>query len=1770
MKKIDRFTHNLIKENNRKRDVRHTVSLMSVIVMLMVTVVLIIPAISITKTELDNGNIPSVPSVNTLSSLAKYDLPDSQVSNVSFSQVMAKDEGNIQSVEFTLEYYLNKNDVTVERPYLLYPITSNNIAVTAELPGDGEWGNVMDGATQSGIYHVYTDTNGVSYVLIQFLDDYLEMYANQEITGTVKFVADVVRDDNNNTASQQISIGGEIFEVTGYPERVMDIDKAGTFNGDDGTITWSIKVYNPDAEDMGGAIITDSKITSTSVITSNPANAYTMSGDTVVLNNGITDKVITLTYTETVPQSILASGQGQNIENTVTMNHGGDEYTDSALAYVPAGYSVTKGASTDYSTGEYEWTVIINNAYGNNLNGFKLEDVMINDMISGSLTVTGDGNANRLGATSYSGGVLTFGNISDNQISVTYRTLIDKTAEANQYGQVFAKNTAILKSPSNTELSKTNATAVYMKPIAHKEHQYESSTGLITYTAQFKRNSGDVISAGDYIEDPYLEYATSIVVHKGYYGPLTEGVNYTISGNKVTIIGDSLDQVLTDRENPEIFSIKYTVDPRNPDLPNKTVSGNKTTIINPVEIGDETGPIGTTSDKYEWEPTNAINKQVNGTATTVDNGDGTKTYTIPWLVSLEQEVGGFLGKTLTDTTSITKGSESVTQTDSASTYKNYYNSGSMEIRYTYRSGGNPVEAVLDPSHYTLTDDGNGGFSVYFKDTEESSSTPLANAYLVKLYYTTTAISSTEEALKAKNTANFDTKENSDEYVLEYFNPNDVPYDKTGETSINVKDLEVKTVDSVMYYKIPYVIHMDLTKRDSVPDKKFKMVDTMPAGALLDTDTGIYFKYSEYYKEKINPGSGDYSYYYEYTSGSNVFNIFFKAENDNSKKVFDIEYTILLPKNVTDTQINDDGTKTIANTVIDELQTYIPDSVETTLGNDTSIPNTDNISKTGGQGATDGYVNYSLDVNPSATDLSTGGTIDINDVLSLSNLTSAEALGLYNIGDINRIDTNVDISKVKVVLDKLKIYEIREGQAPRELNSSEYVYEYSGVRTEHSVVDEEYDLTLDSNDERMLKYENKGLQINAANAGDTFDVLITGDTPGAWVSHDSWQIQGTGINSLNGDSTGLGDLVFDSEGKWSATDIPITQSVDLGYVQFGAWYTHGGGKLVSGKIIFHKNVETVKEPSLGLTLPDGKHLRVDYTYKITYETAKDKVGLKLSNSATLDRNGGSDTDDCVNNISIKDSTSATSSTSVPIKLNKLNLNNMNIQVQAGFNIYRYNVDDNVWQVATEIREKDVSVGPNSYHTHIVSSSEPSDTWSGWTNATTQNIIDSAVKITTDDYYISLEKGVIYMLVEIEAPNPFITLNEPKFFTYGNEVTSEVAQAAKSALASVPGSFDLDVSSIDNITNNGEGQAVYDITNRNYINISVDKNWTVPSGFDTSEYKVVVAVYRTGRAGRVNSIPTDHAEVEQLIQNNGWEFIDRKELSDVNNWKYTWYGDPTITDNNAPNKFNGVELVSGSDDETPYYYYVVEESVKRSTDGGNTWTDVTNNFSSSSSARWLIVGTDAALSEGLDHSLGIVDIYNTPGLSIKKIWQNEHRVEMTAAELNSLGINQIEVDLYRSTTAPGDSSATYDEQGVPTDAVKLTATDLSSVNGVTLNGDNIILKKSEGWEVIPEGLPTNDGVNPYYYYVKEVTQIPNSQTVYQNNGQSGGTIFVYNVVNVEDEGGVVLPNTGGKGIKLLRMISLLMILISLITLVYRKRIKEVNNKYISKRRRKGGEL
>ena len=1763
MKKIKRVTHDLIKENKRKRDVRHTVSLMSVIVMLLVMTALIIPAISLTKDEYEGGTVPTVPSVNELSSLAAFELPDSQVDNVNFTQVMGKDGNNIQEVEFELAYTLNPDDVTTTKPYLIYPITSSNIAVADELPGVGTWGKVMENSRQSGIYHIYKDTSGVSYVLIQFFDDYLQDYSGQNIMGTVRFKADVVRDDHNNNATQEITIGGQTITITNYPVYVMNISKTGTFNPDTKTITWTINVHNPNAEDMGGAVITDEKITSTTDISVTPANVITKNGNQVVINNGIDDELITLTYTEAVDPTILASGQGQSVGNQVNMTKGENNYQDSAWAYVPSGYSIAKGAVTDYSTDEYVWTITVNNTFENNLNGFKIEDVMINNMVANSLSVTGDNNSNLNSKVSYSSGTVTLGNITDSQVVITYRTAIDTTREANQYHQIFDNNTAILKNPSNTTIGQINATAVYMKPYGYKEHQYDSNTGYVNYSVQYKRAEGDVMKSGDYLEDPYLQYAVpgSIVVHKGYWGELTEGTHYEISGNKVTLKVD-LSTVLLDRSNPEFFSIRYSIDPKNPNIP-YTVDGNKKVFVNTAEYGSGPNPYGTVSDTYTWEPTNTIYKQVNGTATTVDNGDGTKTYTIPWSVVLEQEPGGFMGKTLTDTTSIVAGTDTHTNTADGSTYQNYYNTGSMTIKYYVKDPtyGNDNEYTLGSSYYTLTDEAYGGFTVYFKDDTEASDTPLITAHKIVMQYSTKAVSSTSEELKAKNNAAFDGKNNGAEYTIPYVDPNSKLYDKEADARINVDNLEKKTVNSVVYYKVPYVIHMDLSKRDGLADPTFTLVDTMPTGAKLDTESFIKFRYNENWAETIQADINQVYYnYYTYDDSTNEFKIFFKHETDQNKQKFDIEYFVLLPKEATDEAIADaNGSYEITNSIQDENKENPKDDAVSILGGEE--PNVDDIKKTGGQGATDGYVDYVLDVNPSATDMSTGGTIDIEDALNLANLSVEEATTLYNVQDASKIDTNVDLGNVKVTLDSLKVYEIDGNGTPTLLNHNEYVYEFSGVKKTHSTVDQEFDLEPGSNG--YLVFNKSGETIAAGKAGDTYDLIVNCDTPGARLH--SWGIQGSNYSGVREHDPGMGEITFDSNGQYTFTGLTLPVDLNLGYLQFGDYWWSGDNQninLTTGKAIFHTTKEIIENPQLGLTLPDGKHLRVEYTYKIVYESTKDKVGLKLTNSATLEKANGSETSDSENNISIKDSTSATSSTSVPIKLNKVNLNNMNIQVEAGFNLYRYNPDLDVWQVATDIREKQVQIGSHHYDTHIVSNNQPGDEWSGWTNATSQSAIDSAVKIRTDDYFISLEKGVIYMLVEVEAPNPYILLNEPKFFTYGHEAESGVPAAARNALAAVPGNFNMDVSNIENITNNGDGEAVYSISNRNYINVSATKNWTVTDNIDTSDYKVKVGVYRTGKNGRVNNLPSDHDELMQLIQTNGWEKVDEKELSESNNWSYDWYGDPDDTN------YNGVTLVSGSDSDTPYYYYVVEEAVYKTTDNGNTWTDVTGEFATSSAARWLIVGTDAALAAGLDHTQGIVNLYNASGLAIKKIWQNSHRVEMTPAELARVGLSQIEVELYRSTTGP--SGGTYDEFGIPTDAVKLTASDLAGVNGITTNGDNIVIKQSDGWEALPEGLPVTDGVNPYYYYTKEVTQIADSQTVYVDNGQTGGSIFVYNIVDVEDNDSVVLPNTGGKGSRLLRIISLLMILISFITLVYRKRVKGINNKYISKRRRKGGWL
>ena len=77
--------------------------------------------------------------------------------------------------------------------------------------------------------------------------------------------------------------------------------------------------------------------------------------------------------------------------------------------------------------------------------------------------------------------------------------------------------------------------------------------------------------------------------------------------------------------------------------------------------------------------------------------------------------------------------------------------------------------------------------------------------------------------------------------------------------------------------------------------------------------------------------------------------------------------------------------------------------------------------------------------------------------------------------------------------------------------------------------------------------------------------------------------------------------------------------------------------------------------------------------------------------------------------------------------------------------------------------------------------------------------------------------------------------------------------------------------------------------------------------------------------------------------------------------------------------------------------------------------------------------------------------------------------------------------------------------------------------------VSLNSSNNWSAIWEGLPSEDSEtgNPYYYTVKEITQIDGYTTTYvNNNGIQEGEIAIVNTKDVETPE-YSLPETGGSG-------------------------------------------
>lgn len=1698
---------------------------MSLFVVLFVGIMLMIPAYSLTKEDVTNGDTP--PSAGDLSGLPAFELQDSQITNLTFER--NSNNGEVQDVSFTISYSLSAGDVSVDNPYVMYTINDANLTITSDLPGENIWGYVYDGTRQSGVYHVYHNDDGTGIVLIEFYEDYLNDFSGSPISGTVLFDAEVTRDENNNGTTEDVTIGGITVTIDEFTAHEMGVAKTGSVDAD-GNITWNVTISNPDMVDMGGSVISDLYLTETTNVTVNPQGAvYFDTGlNTYVIADGVTDKTITLTYEHELSDEYLYQHRGDNVNNTVTMTYDNTPYDATAFVWVPNGYGEGKSGRVE---GDYfVWTIKLYNNYGRTLNGFSVDDPMFEQAV-GNIEVSGNTSGDLSAGTSFSlsGETLTFaGDITDKEITITYKTPISDMSEDEE-----AQNTATFKTPEDETITSANGYAKYYAPSVSKSANVSNDLETIKYTVEVVASDG-YITEGYYVTDLYLEgiKENSLVVHGGFWGQKTEGVDYEFIDTDDDNVCDTI-RILTDLAdgsgNPtNRFKVEYEVSVSNEDLPGRTVNGDSITFENTATMGDGMGPIGSVTNTTTVEPTYSMDKSVDGTnVEKTDNGDGTDTYVIPWNVTLSSTKGDYAGKTYIDTTYY----DDETSTGSTSESKHYYN-GDINIKYGVKDQwGSFTYYDLDSSYYTVTPANDGGFTVYFKTEDEASGTPVENCESIKLSYTTTAVSASDRSVYVKNKGESNGNNDEDSYLLEYANLSDTPYEKSGPKSLKVGDLEVVEQGGINYYKIPYVITYDSTLRAGLSNPTIYIKDTLPEGSVLYKITEAWGRniYALWYKDSNEEWMSDDNTSYfvwddnpdtnsvtvNYTEGDATATFRINGSASTTENVY-IKYYVLVPKTTVDETIASEEKYTCANTIVDSEEIYEESTVNTTIKDGTAADDS-NISKTGSQGVTDGYADYSIDINPEGKNISTDGYIEVSDNLYLEAMTDEELRALYNTDNIANVDRNINFDDVKFTLDSINVYEVGSDSSLTKLSSDTYTVDVNTIKNQ-TLVEK---LTGSLTNSYGYHWNTNSL---AFNAGDVITFTLHG-TPGATSSskdNSHFRVIYDYYKS---------DIVFDENGIFTFSVVAPSNGNNL---EFEYWTDNLGVTSVDVAISEDKSSFS----NITLTLPDGKHLRVVYTYKIEYATDSKRAAIKIKNTASLTGAGGTESSDNTSNISIKDSTSATSFTAVPVKLNKVNLNNININVSAGFNLYKYDEADGCWKVATQISPSTVQIGSNMIDTHVVDTWEDADA----------NGIANAEKIVTQDYAITLDKETLYMIVEVEAPNPYILLNKPKFFVYTEAPSSSVIEDARAALSSVNTDYEMD--SYDTITNGTDATATYTIKNRNYIDTSVTKNWTVSSDTDISEMKIVVGLYRTKKSGRVSSLPTDHDELMALLAT--WEKVDERELSEANNWSYNWYGDP------GDDNYNGVTLESGTEDDEVWYYYVAETGVYHTPDGGTSWDDVTDDYNQTSTAKWQIVGSSNF--DG-DHTLGTVNIYNTDGISVKKIWQDENRNPLNEEEIDALGVDSIELEVYCSTVAPGVDGEDYDERGIPDGATLLTADDLSGISGITLNGNRVVLNKSNNYSQVLKDLPIDDGSNnKYYYYVVETTDmeeldtVESASVVYTGNGSNYGEIFVYNIVERTQNNSVILPHTGGDGNRALIALGMILLFISFMMLTVRIRGKK----------------
>lgn len=1624
-----------------KRSHKVIAAVLSVVVVLSVCASLIMPAMSATTDEAEVLLGQSADVFSDFSEDKGMKLTDEMIDSTA-TVIEKSDDGNSVTVQFNMNYSCyDKTLITVSdsSPYLYYyidPRIKENM--TAEQL-QGMTGRVGDGSGgEIGDYLIDFDNDRV----IIRPDNPAQL--QEGFSGNVHFNATVERKDNESGTTTEFVIGTQTVKVEGFTEKKLSIEKTGKLETDGRTITWEVTVDNPyvvvtdgdgnvtyEPNSLKDYTVTDTMFGGDTTVTSNPANAGTYDSNTGTYTFGdVTDTKITLTYKTTLTEDWLVTPRNNNFDgygevtNGVSLNKGSDPVaTGSATVPYELGYKIEKSGEVDYSKNpvEINWTIKITNKYNLPVDDLKLYDSMFAEYINGDVTkiIVEPENVTASFAENDNSKIVLKSEDENNKytgdITIKYTTQAkDGTTSYNNESQL----------EKNVPFVKTTA-SVSTIPFTFSKYGTNETSGDFNY---WKISINNITLKGSDLNGYYIEdnnFSDRVFVDWkdldsnnfkifSNLGQMSSD-NYTIDENKLTFKGFNENDTLS------WISIEYWTEPSN-NLTGEDFT-ESFTDHNDAEIFNEGGKsFGTGSADVTWNPpeptteptdpveTFGVNKKyTNSNLVADENG----LIEIPWEIELWQQNGTFAGKTVTDTVSVPS---DIADVDHYITDEQFSN-----IKVTANNSDLPTE------YYDITSVSTDGKSVSFTITFTDNEVLADYSKIYVTYSTTAKVEGVEkgQTVNFNNSVDFSGTTSNPSYPYENVDTSVAPYTKY-DASVDVSlqtpngttkktQLETVTLDGIDYYKVDYIITVNDKNKFS---SAFTLYDTFPEGFGFYDQSGIRWECSNgYVAEDIAHWTSGATYVRFATD--NDGNNYLAITLDPSYNIYKstLYYSLITPKDEFDKKLEAGGVE-IVNRLRDEEGLY-PEVTQTQKFEEAII-----TKKELAKGSA-GFISYQVDVNPDGLALSRDGHLILTDIMKTA---------------------DGDPSVIKAYLQSLEIYtKDSDGNYTVLLDPSQYNYVLDNNPTVTTTTK-----TIDLSNGNWSGNVGQSIWSLSNVSKGIYTIYVSGapnQSIDVYVKQNDVDIA-ENPHKLTLDDNGNGYFVTDLSqasdefklgldfylSDWSR---PAITGIDKITATSGGEYPEYTAKMV-------------------LTVPDEMPLRIQYKYMgINPDGLQGENGTHSDESYSMTNTVNVQTsyiseDSKVDSDFIIDVQSGASLTPVKglVTLQKVDVGDYSVKLDADFNIYKYDVSSQTWIPAVSVSE-DTSSGKT---THSVTWGESAD--------------DSPkeISVTKEGYNIKLDEGFLYKLVEIRAPNGYVSADESKIVKYFSAgiYTGTVPDDAKNFTA---------------VTASGE----LNIQNYKYISVGAKKVWA--DGSDTHS-EVTVKLYQSSTI-MTGGFPEDLKEVVGSEQT----------LNSSNNWSCKW--------ENLPN---------GTSDGKPIYYYVKEEAY---TEDGTQYTA-------------FYVGN------GLN-SDGTVEITNTSGLAVKKIWHDYEGNECTPAAVN------IKFKVYRSTTWSLDGS-------LPADAVEWTAGDGYTDGYYILNEDN-------GWSMTFSNagpFVEGDSSQPYYYYVVEDTSnLTDNKVSYIGNGStSTGLIAIINKSTKIIAG--EMPETGGPGTFAYTLTGGIIIICSAAAYVIRKRL------------------